>query len=170
MAIVRAVADCEPVEVAFLGYGPEETELKQTAIALNAGARIHFLDPVPPDRIRPVIAGADAGITLLEDTCLNHRFALPNKLFDYLAAGLPVLGSRLPEIDRIVKGRDVGLTVDPEDHDELVSGLRRLATDTDARAQWATHALAAAETFDWGSASERYTSEIGRLLRPGIPS
>ena len=44
------------------------------------------------------------GVTLLQDTCENHRLALPNKVFEYIAAGIPVIASALPETKRLVAG------------------------------------------------------------------
>ncbi len=163
-ALVRAFARTPGVGLVFLGYGAARQDLQRLTAALGAEDRVHFVDPVPPDRIRSVLVAADAGVSLLEDTCLNHRFALPNKLFDYLAAGLPVLASRLPEIDRIVRGHDVGLTVDPGDLDQLSGALRRMRDDGAARERWSRNAGAAAETFDWAKASERFTTPFRNLI------
>jgi glycosyltransferase involved in cell wall biosynthesis len=163
-ALVRAFARVPGVALAFVGYGPEMPALERLASGLGAAGRIFFLDPVPPGRIRAVVAAADVGVTLLEDSCLNHRYALPNKLFDYLAAGLPVLASRLPELGRIVEGHDVGLTVDPGDSGALVEAVRRMGSDAAQRVRWARNALAAAETFDWAKASDRFTSPFRSLV------
>lgn len=162
-AIIRASRDLQRVAVVFLGYGPEQDRLK--GLALDLGAPVHFVDPVEPHRIRAVLGGADAGITLLEDSCLNHRFALPNKLFDYLAAGLPVLASPLPEISRIVSLHSVGLVADPRDERGLAETMRIMASDPDRRAAWRRSALAAAETFDWARASQVFVNSILPLVR-----
>ncbi|NNF03558.1 MAG: glycosyltransferase, partial [Rhodothermales bacterium] len=109
-----AVADAGArARLVFLGYGPEEAGLRARATSTRVADRIHFLAPVDPDRVHAAISDAAVGVTLLQDSCLNHRYALPNKLFDYFHAGLPVLAARLPEIERVVDGEGLGLTVEP---------------------------------------------------------
>jgi len=120
----------------FLGYGPEEARLRQLAASTSASARIHFVPPVEPDRVHAAASDAAVGVTLLQDTCLNHRYALPNKLFDYVHAGVPVLASDLPEISRVVNGEGLGMTVRPDDLDAVARALRTMLSDHDRRRGW----------------------------------
>ena len=71
--------------------------------------RVHFLPSVPLADLLAQTADADVGVSLLQDTCENHRLALPNKVFEYLAAGVPVVVSDLPEVAAIVRAARVGL-------------------------------------------------------------
>ncbi|NBC17673.1 MAG: glycosyltransferase [Bacteroidetes bacterium] len=162
--LVDAMRDVDGAVLVFLGGGPRKPELQQHVTREGLGDRVRFLDPVPPDDLLPVTASADVGITLLEDTCLNHRFALPNKLFEYLMAGLPVLASDLPEIRSVVDGHEVGLLVDPSDRRALVDALRRLVRDASARRRWAANAPSVFETFSWEAASQRLQRTYSDLL------
>ncbi len=167
-SLVRAARGLEGAAVVFLGYGPGRGALENLARSL--GAPVHFVDPVPPERIRAVIAAAGAGVTLLEDSCLNHRYALPNKLFDYLAAGLPVLASPLPEISRIVTLHSVGALVDPRDESALAGALESMARVDGRHAAWRRNALAASETFDWSNASHVFSRRMSALAgKPALP-
>ena len=67
---------------------------------------------------------ADIGVSLLEDSCENHRLALPNKLFEYLAADLPVVVSDLPEMRRLVTERGVGWVTDSGDPADIARVLK----------------------------------------------
>lgn len=154
-SLLRAMALVEDAELVFLGYGPERNALEQLRRESGLQDRVHFLDAVPPDQIRATIRDARIGVTMLEDSCLNHRYALPNKLFDYIHAGIPVLGSDLVEVDRVVTSYDIGQTVPADDPAAIAAGIR-LMLDSDNQNHWRQNLARAAETFAWESASQRF--------------
>lgn len=92
----------------LLGYGRMEAVLKDQA---KGADNIHFLPPAHPDEILSYTVQADIGLCLIEDTCLSYRYCLPNKLFEYIQAGLPVLVSDLPELAGFVKRNACGWQV-----------------------------------------------------------
>lgn len=163
--LLAAFADVGGAALVFLGDGDQRPRLQQQAHQLGLSERVFFLDPVPPDELLPITAGADLGVTLLEDLCLNHRYALPNKLFEYLMAGVPVLGSDLPEIRRVVQGMAVGRVVDPADVAALTATLQAMVADPAARARWAQRAPQVFETFGWETASQGFLAAYRRILR-----
>ena len=154
-SLIRAMALVDDVMLVFLGNGPEREALMQLRDEAGLSERIHFLDPVPPDDIRATIRDARIGVTMLEDSCLNHRFALPNKLFDYIHAGIPVLGSDLVEVKRVITSCNIGHTVPADDPAAIAAGIR-LMLDTDQQKRFRQHLPRAAETFAWDSASQRF--------------
>jgi glycosyltransferase involved in cell wall biosynthesis len=89
----------------LLGMGPLSSEIAAVA-ARSTCIRLHAA--VPPDRLAEYTASADVGLCLIEDTCLSYRYCMPNKLFEYLAAGVPALVSNLPEIAQVVTGQGGG--------------------------------------------------------------
>jgi glycosyltransferase involved in cell wall biosynthesis len=123
--LVEAVARLEGVRLAFLGdpepgYGQE---LAERIAALSVQDRVAMLPSVPLERLLAYTAEADVGVTLLQDTCENHRLALPNKLFEYIAAGVPVVASALPECARLIGDYGIGWCVSPDDIAGLSSAL-----------------------------------------------
>ena len=163
--LVRAMKTVERAHLVFLGYGPLKSELQQLTSEQNLADRVHFLDPVSPAAIHSTIRSADIGVTLLEDTCLNHRYALPNKLFDYLLAGLPILGSDLREVARLIDGHDVGLRVDASNPQAIANSLNEMLLGP-RLSEWCRNALKASETFRWEIASQPLMKEFIRLLSP----
>jgi len=109
--LVRALTSMPSVHVVLLGYGPQLDAMMRLATSEGTAGRLHLLHPVSPWDVPRFIATATVGVTLLDDSCLNHRYALPNKLFDYFAAGLPVVASDLPEIRDVLNRFGAGLTV-----------------------------------------------------------
>lgn len=164
LLLADAMRDVEEAALVFLGGGPLKPALQSLVRDAAIGDRVFFVDAVPPDALLPVTAGADVGITLLEDTCLNHRYALPNKLFEYLSAGLPVVASDLPEIRKVVDGFGVGLVVDPSDRKRLVATLRRVAADREIRNRCASKTGDAVASYSWEASARRLLDEYRRLL------
>jgi glycosyltransferase involved in cell wall biosynthesis len=112
-SLIRAVAQLPGVHLVFLGTGFEgfDAQLSQVAAGAGAASRVHFVASLGLDRLLAHTREANVGVTLLESSCENHRLALPNKLFEYLAAGVPVLASDLPELRALVLGWRVGWMV-----------------------------------------------------------
>lgn len=124
--LIEAAATLGDVHVAFLG-DPEPGYKERLAALIAArglGDRVVVLPSVPLAELLSWTAEADIGVTLLEDNCENHRLALPNKLFEYIAAGVPVIASALPEVERLVTSYGIGWCVTPDDADALGEALR----------------------------------------------
>lgn len=125
-ALVRAMAIVEDAHLVLLGSAVRgmDTTLEHEATAAAVSDRVHFLDAIPSDRLLTVTAQADVGVTLLEGSSLNHQLALPNKLFEYLAAGVPVVASDLPEIRRVLEACGGGVVCDPSDSGSIAAALQ----------------------------------------------
>jgi glycosyltransferase involved in cell wall biosynthesis len=102
-------------------------------------------------------------VHLIQNTCLNHTYCLPNKLFEYMLAGIPVIISDLPEIAEVVREYDTGITVDPEDEDAIARAIRQMAEDDDLRRHYAQSALRAALVLNWEQEKARL-SEVYRQI------
>ena len=162
--LVDAMRSVQSADLVFLGDGPLKEPLRQRAADSGIQERVHFLDPVPPDDVLDYAASADVGVTLLDDRCLNHRLALPNKLFEYLSAGLPVVASDLPEIRKVVRDYDVGQVVRPGSERDLVAALNQAILDRSLRMRWQQNIPKVLETFNWERASHDFLHVYNDLL------
>jgi glycosyltransferase involved in cell wall biosynthesis len=140
----------------FMGNGPLLQTILDRAELEGYRDRIHALDPVPPNQVIAATATADLGATMLEDSCLNHRFALPNKLFEYASAGIPVLGSDLPEISSKIKSANIGTTVNPDSTQAISQKLTEIERNRHLIDDWKSNTLSFSETFSWKKASEAF--------------
>lgn len=163
-ALLRAAAGVPDVQLVLVGEGALEADLRARAAPL--GNRVRFLPFTPPDALAPLTASADVGAVLIEGRTESLRLSLPNKLFEYLVAGVPVLASPLPEISRVVETFGAGLVADPDDPEALARALARLATDTALRTRLAAAAPAAAAAHSWAAAAPRFQRLIASLLDP----
>ena len=126
--IIKAMADV-PNGIFIIrgpGISSYRKEYEKLAHSFGIRERIFCLDPVPSNRVVIEAAGADAGIWTLQNLCKNFRFALPNKIFEYLAAGLPVLVADYPEARKLVDGYGVGLCFDPDSPKSIAEAINEL--------------------------------------------
>lgn len=126
--------------------------------------RLHCIPKLPYAELFPLTASADVGLSLDQGLCGNFYFSLPNKLFDYIQAGLPVVATDLPEVSRIVNEYEVG-QITPSSSPQAVAEtiLTVLATP---RATWRTRCERAAEVLNWESDSANIKRAIERSMNP----
>lgn len=163
--LVRAVAKMDSAHLLFLGAdGAFAAGLGELGRGLGLDGRLHFHPPVPLAELLSYTTQADVGVSLLEDTCENHRLALPNKLFEYLAADLLVVVSDLPEMRRLVTERGVGWVTDSGDPADIarVLGEALGARDDDGLHE---RVRAAAADLNWPHERSRLTELYARLER-----
>ena len=92
----------------FLGYGPLEPLVRKYSAECG---NIFFLPAVPPAELADYVSSADWGIFFYENSCLNHYYCLPNRLFEYIMAGIPMIVSDLFELRKFVEGLKIGIVV-----------------------------------------------------------
>lgn len=148
-----------PARLVYFGEGPEEAAHRRHAAGLPWRGRIHFAGKVPPGELEELLRGADAGTVLVPDLGLSYRYLLPNKLFEYIQAGLPVLASPLPEMAAVLLGRGVGCLAEPGDAAGIARQLGRLL-DPGREAAWQEALAAAAAELCW----EREEQHFLRLV------
>ena len=103
----------------IVGSGDLEVKLRKRVIELNLVDRVEFRGRLPYDKLHALTSKAWLGISLEEDLGLNYRYALPNKLFDYIQAQIAVLVSDLPEMSKIVEKYDIGIVTKTRNPKEL---------------------------------------------------
>ncbi len=113
------------IEVVLVGDGPAKDSLQVQAEA--AGAPVEFRAPVPKAEVPAVLGGCDVGLMVLADVELFTFGVSPNKLFDYMAAGLPVLTNVPGFVQGVVDDSGCGLSVAPGDPEALADGMEALA-------------------------------------------
>jgi glycosyltransferase involved in cell wall biosynthesis len=126
---------------------------------------VYVLPAVPPTELLDWVAAADVVAIPIQPSTLNHRLTTPNKLFEAIAAGVPVVASDLPGMAGVVREVEAGILVDPTDPSAIAAAIRTtLAADEAERAETAARLLAAAHaTYNWETQVERLFLEYERL-------
>jgi len=111
--------------------------------------RIYLLGMINMTVLPSYTASADLGVVLIQDTCLSYRLSLPNKLFEYLHAGLPVICSDLPAMATILKEYQVGELVNPDDPASIAHGIKIALGDVSRYKTLKANTHKASEVFNW---------------------
>ncbi len=132
----------------IIGSGDVIDALKEMVTELNLEDKVLILGKLPYNEMMQYTQIADLGLTLDKDTNINYRYSLPNKVFDYIQAGIPVLASNLLEVANVVKLYQVGEIV--ESHEPLLIAKKMTEMLNDGRkAVWKENLIAAAEELCW---------------------
>ena len=153
-ATIRAIQYIEAAELWLAGEGDLTAQLKQMVTELNLDSKVKFLGRLPLDQLHRVTQNADLGISLEEDLGLNYRFVLPNKLFDYIQAGVPVLVSNLPEMRKIVEKYQIGAISDTHQRKELAEVIKLALFDQEKINFWKQNLPKAARELCWENEEE----------------
>lgn len=146
---VEAMKFVDNAILLIIGGGDVIGKLKEMAKNLKLEDKIIFKNRLPyPELIRHTRL-ADIGLTLDKNTNINYRFSLPNKLFDYIHAGIPVLASRLPEIARIVEGYNIGRIAESHDPEYLGNLITNMLSDVESQKIWRKNLLHASSELTW---------------------
>ena len=156
-----------PAEVVLvlLGYGSLQAELRARAALADHAGRLFVLPAVAPPELLDWVGSADVVAMPIQPTTLNHRLTTPNKLFEAMAVGVPVVASDLPGMAGIVRETGCGVLCDPTDPTSIAAAIRMILDAPDAeRAGYRERALAAAhETYSWEAQIEVLLAEYSRL-------
>jgi glycosyltransferase involved in cell wall biosynthesis len=129
-ALCRVMRDGREFRLEVYGGGPQRTELEKMADRLGLGARISFHGARPPDEI--VDAYARASLFVLAPHVLENgdRDGIPNVLVEAMAAGVPVVSTRMSGIPELIENGIEGILVEPDDIEALAAAISRLLDDT----------------------------------------
>jgi glycosyltransferase involved in cell wall biosynthesis len=164
--LVAALPSLHPAaHLVLMGYGPLRDTLVERAGEPATGGRLHVLPAVPPAELLDWVAAADVAAMPIQPTTLNHRLTTPNKLFEAMAAGVPIVAADLPGMAAIVTATGCGVVCDPTNVADLARAINALL-DLDAATLegYRRRALAAvADRYHWEHQAETLLAAYTRL-------
>jgi glycosyltransferase involved in cell wall biosynthesis len=158
----------EAAHLVYLGYGSQRSEVEALVAEPRFGGRLHRLEAVAPDSLLEWITTAHVDAIPYQRSTLNHYLCTPNKLFESLAAGVPVIVSDFPAMRGIAlddPAGPLGAICDPDDKSSIAAAIRSLLElDPESRADLRRRCLLAAhERWNWETESTRLL-ELYRAL------
>lgn len=147
--ILKAIKDLPKTALIILGEGEQKENFKKIAEVFKISERVIFAGSINQKDLINYTAGADIGLSLIENISVSYFHALPNKLFEYIMAGLPVLASDLPQMKQIVEDYQIGEAINIEHSENIVSTLKRWIDNPDVTRKYRENCKLAAKELNW---------------------
>lgn len=157
---IRSLKFLPGYRMIIAGRGSHEETIREEARRLGFEDRITFTGMLPFEALADEARKAHVGLCLMTKEALNHYYALPNRLFDYPALGLPVVASAFPDISKIVEKYKIGLLVDDLQPETLAAAIREACENRELRKLWKSTLPAAAEQLNWEKEAEVFKKLI----------
>ncbi len=165
--VIRAFAETDNGTLEFVGHGEIEQQLKQLTLELELSEKVYFLGKADWKDLCRRTQQAKAGLVLFEPTSINYKYASPNKFFEYVMAGTPLIASDIPTFREFISEHEVGILVNPDSGEEIISAIRSLLTNEKLWNKYHQNCLKAREVWNWEQQEPKLLS-VYRELSSGL--
>lgn len=154
---IRSLKYLSQCSLVIFGFGTDYciSDLKELIRHEGLTDRVYFLDAVPFDEVTRHAMSADVGLVLHKNICLNYYYVSPCKLFEYMGAGLPMVGSNFPDVKMYIEGYGLGVTCDPDNPRDIANAIEYILSDENRYNEMKENALEAAKIFSWENESKK---------------
>jgi glycosyltransferase involved in cell wall biosynthesis len=153
--LIDVTGEMDNIKFVIAGDGDIRESLEKKVKDRNLGHKIFLIGKIPFQQLQSLTMQADGGVSLEEDLGLNYRYAMPNKLFDYIQAGIPVLVSSLPEMKKVVEKYKIGMIAENREKEQIRDMLKDLLFNVEKRASWKEGLVRAAKELCWEKEESR---------------
>lgn len=144
-----------PKHLSFYLLGPGNIDYKnailEEADQLGVSHRLKLADRVPQSELARITSGADIGMVSYLDTCRNNRLCASNKVYEYVNAGLPIVGTDIPPIRAFIEGTMTGELFTPGSAKSLADAITKLTKDAQSLKSYTTKVKNVQGIYTWDS-------------------
>jgi len=160
---VEAMQYLDDISLLILGGGDVLSTLQELVKKYKLEDKIIFKSRMPYTEMMKYTMACDIGLTFDKDTNVNYKFSLPNKIFDYIHAGIPVLASRLTEVEKVITTYDIGTFIENHNPQHIAEKLQQVLADSHTLARWEKNLHLAAKDLNWEEESKKFPDIIHEL-------
>ena len=153
----------EAYHLLIIGSGDVYQTLLEKTMGLKLN-HIHFTGQIPFSELVAYTFQADLGVSLEKSTNLNYRYALPNKVFDYIASGVPILVSPLTELCAILDKHDVGKLLPSHEPKVIAETIESIFANQNQLAIWKENTQKAHEEYCWEKEEKKLVARLSEIL------
>ena len=158
--LLRSMKFIENVHLVLMGYGDKGVidNLEEIAVEEGLTERYSLFGPVPSELVPLYTSSADIGVAPILNSCLSYYLCSPNKVFEYMHAGIPVVASDFPELRKVVIGEGIGTVFDPEKPEDIARSIREIVEDESLRERFQLSSITSSRKYNWGIQSTKLQS------------
>lgn len=147
--IIDAVETIDNIVLVLMGMGKEKPEIAEYIYRHNLTEKCFIVDAVSPKELISYTSSADVGFQLLLNVNLNHYSTISNKIFEYIMAGLGIIGSDFPEIRKIIAENKIGMVVDPSNKSEILNAIKKIAENGNQLKKFKSNSVKISTKYSW---------------------
>jgi len=147
--IYEALKELQNYVLVIIGDGEFEDYYRNLANEMRINEQVVFAGKVSQDDILSYTKTADIGLSIIENMSLSYYYALPNKLFEYIMAEIPVVVSKLPQMEEVVEKYEVGKVVNLDNPNELVEAIKQLTKNEALYKKYKKNCRIASQELNW---------------------
>ncbi len=153
--MIEAMQYISNYELWIAGTGDIDDTIKGLTNKLELNDKVKFLGRIPLNELHAITSKAQLGLSLEEDLGKSYRYALPNKMFDYIQAQIPVLVSNLPEIRNIIELYGVGEVLQNREPKNVANQIMQMLTNDEKLILWQRNLGKAANELSWENEKQK---------------
>ncbi|MDB0063101.1 glycosyltransferase [Crocinitomicaceae bacterium] len=147
--LVEAMIEIDEAVLVIVGDGDVVPQLKTFVEANNLDQKVFFLGKKPYLEMLAISALADIGFSLDKSTNINYENSLPNKIFDYIQAGTPIIASNIKEVINVVETHEIGLIIEEVSASILTENIKKMLKNEEKRVFFTENCKKTAQSLNW---------------------
>ncbi|MGB1041111.1 MAG: glycosyltransferase [Flavobacteriales bacterium] len=141
----------------FMGNGSVSYTnfLLSVATKNNVEDRFRFFGPVHSNKVTSYVQSAYLGIAPIENVCLSYYYCAPNKIFEYIQGGLPVVASKFPDMEMVITENKIGDTFDPNSPEDIAKSINNILNDNNLYNEYQNNVKSIVDKYKWENEEEK---------------
>lgn len=161
---LEAMQHLKDVCFVIIGNGDVIPKLKKRTFELNLEKSIIFKDKMPYEQMMQYTQHAELGLSLDKNTNINYRLSLPNKIFDYIHAGVPILASKIKEVEAVITKHRIGLFIENHEPKHIAQQIER-ALDENLKFKYQKNIKNASLQLNWENEEKNLVEVYKRIAK-----